>query len=119
MVMVFVAGTLAALSTVHLTGNTPGDFRSPFDPSHAGVAEAIIGAALAGGGIAVLRAANQARMVALAATAFAIVGFLVGLNFTIRGGGTPDVVYHAVMLPVLVATLVLLARSGEGERPSA
>jgi hypothetical protein len=42
-------------------------------------------------------------------------GFLVGLNFTARGGEVADVAYHATMLPVLVVGLVLLVRTGEGE----
>jgi hypothetical protein len=52
------------------------------------------------------------RTAAVVTTTFAIVGFYVGLNFTIRGGDLPDAAYHALMLPVLVVTLVLLVRTG-------
>ncbi len=35
-------------------------------------------------------------------------GFVVGLTFTISGGAAIDLAYHAVMLPILVATAVQL-----------
>src|SRR6266568_2896695 len=51
----------------------------------------------------------------------AIAGFIAGLTFTARGGDAPDIIYHATMLPVLVATLTLLARprgaGDDGARP--
>jgi hypothetical protein len=53
---------------------------------------------------------GRTRTAALATTSFAIVGFLVGLNFTVRGGDAPDVAYHLVMLPILVVTLFFIAR---------
>jgi hypothetical protein len=46
-----------------------------------------------------------------------LVGFVVGLTFTIRGGSTIDVTYHASMLPLLIATAALLmhgTRSSSG-----
>ena len=54
---------------------------------------------------------RRARTVGLGATGFAIAGFLLGLNFTARGGHLPDVAYHVVMLPVLIGGLVALLRS--------
>ena len=45
---------------------------------------------------------------ALGAVGFAIFGFIVGLTFTISGGSAVDLAYHAVMLPILVATAVQL-----------
>jgi hypothetical protein len=108
--MVFEAATLAVASAMHLSGNVQG--RSlPFNPDHAGVAEAIIGIVLAAGAVIMFRAPARARAVGLAATGFAIVGFLVGLNFTARGGHLPDVAYHVIMLPVLIGGLIALLRS--------
>lgn len=109
--MGFVAVTLAVGSFVHLAGYTPGGTKAPFDASHAGVAEAIIAAVLASGAIAVARGSNRARMAAVVTTSFAILGFLVGLSMTSRGGDLPDVIYHVVMLPVLIVTLIRLVRT--------
>jgi hypothetical protein len=50
----------------------------------------------------------RGRAVALAATGFAIVGVLYGLSITTQGGDLPDIVYHATLLPVLIATFILL-----------
>jgi hypothetical protein len=35
--------------------------------------------------------------------------FIVGLTFTVQGGEPADLVYQVTMLPVLIATAVLLA----------
>jgi len=116
----FEAATLTVVSALHLTGAIHGRSR-PFDASDAGIAEAIICVALAAGAAALLRAPDRGRPVALAATGFAIAGFIAGLTFTARGGDAPDIIYHATMLPVLVATLILLARrrgaGDDGARP--
>jgi len=116
----FEAATLAVASALHLTGAIHGRSR-PFDAGDAGIAEAIICVALAAGAAALLRAPDRGRPVALAATGFAIAGFIAGLTFTARGGDAPDIIYHATMLPVLVATLILLARrrgaGDDGARP--
>jgi hypothetical protein len=63
------------------------------------------------------RAPARARTVGLATTGFAIVGFLVGLNFTARGGHLPDVAYHITMLPVLIGSLIVLLRAGPTASP--
>jgi hypothetical protein len=108
--MIFEAATLAVASAMHLSGNVQG--RSlPFNPDHAGIAEAIIGIVLAAGAVVMFRSPARAPAVGLAATGFAIVGFLVGLNFTARGGHLPDVAYHVIMLPVLIGGLIALLRS--------
>jgi peptidoglycan/LPS O-acetylase OafA/YrhL len=107
-VMIVVAATLAVASALHLSGNVHGS--NPFDADHAGVAEAIIGVVLACAAIAMFRAPARARAIGLAATGFAIVGFGVGLNFTARGGHIPDVAYHIIGLPVLIASLIILFR---------
>jgi peptidoglycan/LPS O-acetylase OafA/YrhL len=114
--MGFVAATLAVGAFVHLAGYTPGGTRPPFDASHAGIAEAIIGLVLAYGAISVRRAVPRARTVALVTTSLAIVGFVNGLNITARGGDVPDVIYHVTMLPVLVASLILIVRTGRDPR---
>jgi hypothetical protein len=102
------AATLAVFATLHLTGALRIDASGP--SYGAGVAEALIGVALAGGAFALARSPARGRRVAVAALSFAIFGFLVGLSFTIGSGDTIDLVYHAVMLPVLALTAALLAR---------
>src|SRR5205807_9445750 len=103
--------TLAVMSTLHLTGGLSGGSK-PFSAPHAGVAEAIIGAVLLAGAAAVYRDRPEARTVALAAIWFAIAGFVLGLTFTIRGGGGIDIAYHVVMLPMLLFTAARLAIAG-------
>jgi hypothetical protein len=49
-------------------------------------------------------------LMALAAVSFATAGFIVGLNFTVRGGHLPDVVYHVALLPVFIGSFVELLR---------
>jgi deazaflavin-dependent oxidoreductase (nitroreductase family) len=106
--MGFEPVTLALVSTLHLS-NTLGGGSKPFNPTAAGIAEALIGLALAAGAVALWRT-PRGRAGALAATVFAVAGFLVGLGFTISGGDAVDIAYHAVMLPLLVFTLVALLR---------
>ena len=105
--MAFVAGTLGVVSGLHLAGAIAGASKS-FDPQNAGVAEAVIGAVLAAGTLAVYRQHARARTIGLSALLFAIVGFIVGITITTRGGDAFDIAYHATMLPVLVATAWLL-----------
>jgi uncharacterized protein len=107
--MGFEAATLAAAAFLHLHGNIQGRSTS-FDPDMAGIAEAVIGVVLVVGAVAAWRAPDRARRFAIGAVGFAIVGFVVGLSFTARGGGLGDVLYHGVMLPILVLTLMLLVR---------
>lgn len=103
--------TVAVFAALHLTGALrvgPGS-----GPSYgAGVAEALICLALAGGALALVRSGISAggRQVALSTLGFATFGFLVGLTFTVDSGDTIDLAYHLIMLPVLAATGVLLAR---------
>lgn len=97
------AGTLAVVSSLHLSGAIAGG-TEPYDPGSAGVAEAVICVVLAAGAIALLVGHARGRKIALCAVGFAIVGFIIGLTFTIQGGTAFDVAYHAVMLPLLIAT---------------
>jgi hypothetical protein len=107
--MGFEAATLAAAAFLHLHGDIQGRSRS-FDPDMAGIAEAVIGVVLFVGAVATWRLPDRGRRVAVGAVGFAIVGFVVGLSFTARGGRLGDVLYHVIMLPILVLTLVLLVR---------
>jgi hypothetical protein len=109
--MIFESTTLAVASALHLSGVVHGR-SAPFNGIHAGAAEAVIGAVLAGAAIAMFRAPALARTIGLAATGFAIIGFLVGLRFTAFGGHIPDVAYHVILLPVLVASMIVLLRAG-------
>lgn len=107
--MAFEAATLAAASALHLTGAIQGG-SAPFKRTDAGIAEAAICLVLLAGSLWYRRGPDRGWPAAVAATSFAVVGFGVGLNFTLRGGDAPDVAYHLVMLPILVGTLVLLLR---------
>ena len=111
--ILFVAATLAVVSPLHLTGVIGGG-SEPFNPSDAGIAEAVICVVLAAAAVAAFRNPGGARRVAVGAVIFAIIGFLVGLSITVRGGDAFDVTYHSVLLPVLVVTLVLLLRPRGG-----
>ena len=107
--MIVIAGSLAVASIVHLGGYVQG--RSDlFDAGDAGVAEPVIGAVLAAGAAVMLRVPAQTRPVGLAATGFALAGFLVGLSITARAGHLPDIAYHAAVLPLLVGAFVVLYR---------
>ncbi|HEX3647662.1 MAG TPA: hypothetical protein VHV49_04490 [Pseudonocardiaceae bacterium] len=110
--MLAEAVSLAVMSTLHLTGRLNDGHAAVYQPSAAGIAEAIIGAVLFAAGVVALVAPNQARPVAVAATSFAIVGFAIGITMTIRGGSAADIAYHATVLPILLGTLGLVLRSG-------
>lgn len=108
--MLFEAATLAVASAVHLAGGVQGR-SAVFDPDGAGIAEAIIGIVLVAAAAVMFRSPAHARAVGIAATSFAIAGFLLGLNFTARGGHLPDIAYHVVMLPILAGGLIALLRA--------
>jgi hypothetical protein len=107
--MCFEAATLAVMSVLHLSGALDRGSK-PFDPSDAGIAEAVICLVLSYGALALLRRPRKGIGAAIASTVFAIAGFIVGLTFTIRGGSAVDIAYHATVLPLLLLTLVALAR---------
>ncbi len=107
--MGFETATLAIVAFLHLAGILHGGSK-PFRPTDAGIAEAIIGVALTYGASTLVRARAHARSIAVATTGFAILGFIVGLNFTVRGGDAIDIAYHATMLPLLLLTLIALLR---------
>ena len=105
--MVLVAGSLAIMSALHLSGILGGGAK-PFDPTDAGIAETVIACVLLGGAVALTRGSRILPPVALA---FAIIGFLVGLHFTTGSGDAIDVAYHATVLPLLALTLTTLVRT--------
>jgi hypothetical protein len=115
MLMVLEAASLGVASALHLSGLVHGRSVS-FDPDSAGLAEAVIGVVLAVAAIVMVRTPPRARAVGIAATALALVGFLVGISETARGGDIPDIAYHATVIPLLIGGLVLLIRSSR--RPS-
>ena len=73
---------------------------------------------LAAAAVVMVRAPARARKVGLAATGFAIVGFGVGLTITAQGGHAPDIAYHLAVLPVLLATFLVLLRGRRIPQPS-
>ena len=106
--MWFETATLAVVSPLHLAGIVGNGTK--VNPSAAGIAEAVIAAVLAAAAMVARRMPGQARPVTVGAVSFAILGFGFGLSLTARGGDAFDVTYHAVMLPVLIVTLILLLR---------
>ena len=102
-----LSGALSESPMLHLsgalrpTGATSGS-------RGAGVAEAVIGIVLVAGAIALRRRPRAGRPLALASIAFAILGFIVGLTFTVGGGQAIDLGYHLVMLPILILTAALV-----------
>ena len=111
------AASLAIMSVLHLTGILGGGTK-PFGRTDAGVAEAVICVALIGGAAALARDSSRGRLIALATVAFAILGFILGLNFTIQGGGAIDIAYHATVLPLLLVTLAALWRWPTARQPA-
>lgn len=110
--MVLEAASLLVASLLHLSGFAHGHAR-PFTATGAGIAEAVIGVVVACGAISLLRPGARGRRIALAATGFAIIGVLYGLSITTQGGDLPDIVYHATLLPLLIATFALLLRTSQ------
>jgi hypothetical protein len=103
------------MSALHLSGILAGGAK-PGTPDGAGIPEAIICVVLAYGAITLVRRSAHARIVALLTTGFAILGFIVGLRFTIPDGKAIDIAYHATVLPLLILTLVALLRNSGAHR---
>lgn len=102
-----VATSLVVMSSLHLTGQLTGR-SAPFDAEHAGIAEASIAVILTVGMLVTLREPVRRGMAGVVAIALAIVGFLNGLSMTVQGGHVTDIVYHLVVLPVLLWSLVVM-----------
>ena len=106
--------TLAIASALHLSGAD-----SAMDSSArtaAGLAEALICVALVFGAAALAGGRPWGQTAAMMAIGFAIFGFVLGLSFTVRGGDTPDVAYHATMLGVFIVTAIQLSRLRQPHR---
>jgi hypothetical protein len=108
-VMTFSAATLAIFSTMHLFGVLYAGAGSGASKG-AGIAEAVICLALLVGVRAFVREPARGSASALLSIAFAILGFIVGLTFTLHGSDAIDLAYHLALLPVLIITAVLLSR---------
>jgi peptidoglycan/LPS O-acetylase OafA/YrhL len=116
--MVIVAVSLAVVSSLHLAG-VLGSNAGSYNGTAAGIAEAVIGVALIAGAIALRRDPVAGLTPAIAATAFAVAGFVLGLSITARSGYVPDVAYHASVLPILIGLLaVLVVASRQRTRPA-
>ena len=112
--MLVVTASLALTSALHLSGMVDGRTKS-FDPDTAGIAEAVIGVVLLVGAVVMLRDPQRARTAGIAANAFALAGFLIGISETAQGGHAPDIAYHATVIPLLVISLVVLLRPSSTE----
>jgi len=117
--MALIVASLAVTSALHVSGAVQGRDNQVFSSLYAGVAEALIGAALLWGAVSLARGGPEGRRVALGTTAFAIVGFGYGLSVSARGGALPDICYHATVLPMLIVTFVLILRIRRGPRDEA
>jgi peptidoglycan/LPS O-acetylase OafA/YrhL len=112
-----IAASLAVASALHLSGHVHGR-SAPFDATHAGIAEALIGVVLAGAAAALRRRGLRARRAGLWALGFAVLGFCWGLSMTAQGGHWPDIAYHLTVLPLLTGSFVALLRSPPEYRAS-
>lgn len=109
--LVVEAAAFLAASAVHA-----GVLVNGFEDPAASMAERVIGAVLLAGLALIWMRPRWTRRVGLAVQGFALIGDLVGLALAIRVGPTtvPDVVFHAAMVVLLVAGLVVTARGGAG-----
>ena len=110
--LALLIASLTVTSVLHLSGTVQGRNSKVFTSVGAGAAEAVIGVALLWGAVSLARGAQRGRSVALWTTGFAIAGFVYGLSISVRGGTLPDICYHAVVLPILIITFVLILRAG-------
>jgi peptidoglycan/LPS O-acetylase OafA/YrhL len=110
-VMLLVAASLAIVSSLHLSGVLSAH-SSSYNGTAAGIAEAIIGVALVVGAVELWRDPSTGRRAAIASTVFAIAGFVLGISITARSGYIPDIAYHASVLPIIGAILVVLTVRG-------
>jgi hypothetical protein len=108
--MIVATASFTLASIIHFGVRIPLGVTTVHDPfAGAKVPEAIIAAALATGTVFYLTRTPAARPVALITTAFAFLGTVVGLHFTLGSGRTADLTYHFTVLTLLAAILILLA----------
>jgi hypothetical protein len=106
--------SLAVFSTLHFSGAIHGGSTNG-SASDAAIPEAVICVVLAGGAVSLRSVRAAGRRAAIAATGFAILGFVVGLTSTLESGPAIDLAYHLTVLPLLVATLLaVLATPPDG-----
>jgi hypothetical protein len=112
LLMACETATLVLASLLHFGVTIRLGGLSVHDPfSGAAVPEAIIATALACGTVGVLTRPAAAWPLALGTTVFAVLGFLVGLRFTVFGGGPArigDIAYHLTGLALLLTTITLV-----------
>lgn len=108
--MIVIAVSLVAASVIHLAGHVTGR-NDLYDADDAGIAEAVIAVVLGAGAAVMLTTPSRARQAGLAATGFALAGFVVGISITARAGHWPDITYHLAVLPLLVVGFVALYRA--------
>lgn len=111
----FEAAALAVAAVLHLSGLVSGR-SAHYDADTAGLAEVLIGVVLAATAVGLWRAGERARTAALCAIGFSIVGFLFGLSITLSSGHLPDIAFHVIGLTLLVASFVVLLRTGGSAR---
>lgn len=109
------AVTFGIASYLHTDGHIPLGFTTITGEHFPGavIPEATIGAVLAAGAVLVLARLRGARGAALGATAFGILGTLVGTVIVVTGarpGVTADLTYHGLILAALLVTFALLVR---------
>jgi hypothetical protein len=114
LVMLAEAATLGVASYLHHDGHIPLGFTVIHGEQYASasVPEAVIGAVLAVGAVIAATVPALALRASIFATGFGIFGFLIGTVFVLTSGRpsvTIDLTYHAILLTVLIATLVMLA----------
>ena len=81
------------------------------------VPELIIGVVLLAGSAPVLARLRRARPFAAIAVGFAILGTIVGLNYTLPTGRAGDIAYHLAILAFLLITATWLTLSGRHPTP--
>ena len=114
--MLAEAATFGIASYLHLDGQIPLGFTTITGEhfSRASFPEAVIGAVLAAGAVAVAVAPGRARSAALGTTGFAVLGVMTGLGFVLTSSRPHiaiDLSYHLTILLVLLAGLVVLVRT--------
>ena len=85
-----------------------------YEHDRAAVAETVIGLVLLAGAVLTWIRPARTRTIGLAAQAFALLGTIVGVFTIVIGIGPrtpPDLAYHASILALLLAGLVLAARA--------
>ena len=107
--MLFEAATFIMAALIHFRLLIDG-----YAHRKAGVAESVIAVVLVAGVALTSIRSDAVRAIGLAAQGFALLGTLVGIVTIAIGVGprtTPDIVYHAAIVVVLVSGLVVAARS--------